>query len=196
MYRPRPGSRRLCSALRSLDSRGYKDFIPASVRKFDPSLVELFKQAGEVCSSMPSTRRLRMYDSDLSDGRGQDGPHRDVLAELSQPFAEPGCTLVSPHIVRAQLLLREVVIRSMSTIRSMRPFMARHQWLNDRISTGKRMDLRQRCCFKTAGTISRIGRKYSGADVLRRRNGQPATRHMTEFTAFYDNFAVSHRIDA
>jgi alpha-L-fucosidase len=89
MYKPGdPAHEDFVQRFGSLDSRGYKDFIPSfRAEKFDPQeWVKLFKQGGAkyVVPIAEHHDGFAMYDSDLSDWTVvKMGPHRDVLAELS-----------------------------------------------------------------------------------------------------------------
>jgi alpha-L-fucosidase len=99
MYRPGdPAHNDFVQRFGSLDSRGYKEFIPSfRAEKFDPhDWVKLFKLAGAkyVVPIAEHHDGFAMYDSDLSDWTAvKMGPQRDVLAELSAAIRGAGLHL-------------------------------------------------------------------------------------------------------
>jgi len=208
MYRPGdPAHDDFVRRFGSLDSRGYKDFIP-SVRaeKFDPQdWVKLFKQAGAkyVVPIAEHHDGFAMYDSDLSDWTVvKMGPHRDVLAELSAAIRGAGLHFgFSSHRAEHNYYYGEGrSIRSDVNDPKYASFYGpAHQWLNDpHFNPQNEWTYVSDAWLRDwlARSVELVEKYKPELVYFDGGNGQPAFRaSMTEFTAFYDNFAASHQID-
>jgi alpha-L-fucosidase len=208
MYRPGdPAHEDFVQRFGSLDSRGYKDFIPSfRAEKFDPQeWVKLFKQGGAkyVVPIAEHHDGFAMYDSDLSDWTVvKMGPHRDVLAELSDAIRAAGLHFgLSSHRAEHNYYFDEGRnIRSDVNDPKYASFYGpAHQWLNDAhfnpvnewtyVSDAWMRDW-------LARSVELVEKYKPELVYFDGGNGQPAYRaRMTEFAAFYDNFAVGHHID-
>jgi alpha-L-fucosidase len=191
----------------SLDSRGYKDFIPSfQAERFDAQAwVTLFKQAGAkyVVPIAEHHDGFAMYDSDLSDWTVvKMGPHRDVLMELSAAIRGAGLHFgISSHRAEHNYYFGEGrSIRSDVNDPEYASFYGpAHQWLNDPHFN----PVNEWTYVSDAWLRDWLARSVELVEKYRPElvyfdggNGQPAYRaSMTEFVAFYDNFAVSHHID-
>ena len=208
MYRPGdPAHDDFVQRFGSLDRRGYKDFIPSfRAEKFDPEdWVKLFKQAGAkyVVPIAEHHDGFAMYDSDLSDWTVvKMGPHRDVLAELSAATRGAGLHFgLSSHRAEHNYYYGEGrSIRSDVNDPKYASFYGpAHQWLNDPHFN----PVNEWTYVSDAWVRDWLARSVELVEKYKPElmyfdggNGQPAFRaSMTEFTAFYDNFAASHRID-
>ena len=190
-----------------LDKQGYKDFIPQfRAEKFDPhDWISLFKQAGAkyVIPIAEHHDGFSMYDSDLSDWTvTKMGPHRDVLADLSRETRAAGLHFgFSTHRAEHNYYygLGRLVRSDVNDPKFAAFYGPAHFWLNDPhfnpvnewtyVSQAWTLDWLARCV--------ELVEKYKPELVyFDGGNGQPAFRSkMTEFTAFYDNFAVRNDID-
>jgi len=96
MYRPGdPAYEHFQRNYGSLENIGYKDFIPKfRAEKWDPAdWVDLFKRAGAkyVIPVAEHHDGFSMYDSDLSDWTAvKMGPHRDIVGDLAQATRAAG----------------------------------------------------------------------------------------------------------
>ena len=96
MYRPGdPAYEDFQKRYGSLENLGYKDFIPKfRAEKWDPAdWVDLFKRAGAkyVIPVAEHHDGFSMYDSDLSDWTAvKMGPHRDIVGDLAQATRAAG----------------------------------------------------------------------------------------------------------
>jgi alpha-L-fucosidase len=207
MYRPGdPAHDDFVQRFGSLDERGYKDFIPSfRAEKFDPhDWVELFKQAGAkyVVPIAEHHDGFAMYDSDLSDWTAvKMGPQRDVLAELSAAIRGAGLHFgLSSHRAEHNYYYGEGrSIRSDVNDPKYASFYGpAHQWLNDpHFNPVNEWTYVSDAWLRDwlARSVELVEKYKPELMYFDGGNGQPAYRAgMTEFTAFYDNFAVSHRI--
>jgi alpha-L-fucosidase len=186
---------------------GYKDFIPKfRGEKFDPQdWVELFKKSGAkyVIPIAEHHDGFAMYDSDLSDWTvAKMGPHRDVLAELSQAIRTAGLHFgYSFHRAEHNYYYGEGrSIRSdVNDPKYASLYGPAHQWLND----SHYNPVNEWTYVSDAWTRDWLARSVELVEKYKPElvyfdggNGQPSFRSkMTEFTAFYDNFAVRNHID-
>ncbi|EIJ40750.1 alpha-L-fucosidase [Galbibacter orientalis DSM 19592] len=86
----------------SLDSFGYKDFIPMfKAEKFDPDAwAELFEKAGAKFAGPVSEHAdgFAMWDSDITKWDAVDmGPKRDIMGELSEAIRERGMKFIATY---------------------------------------------------------------------------------------------------
>jgi alpha-L-fucosidase len=208
MYRPGdPAHDDFVQRFGGLESRGYKDFIPSfRAEKFDPQdWVKLFKQAGAkyVVPIAEHHDGFAMYDSDLSDWTVvKMGPHRDVLAELSAAIRGAGLHFgLSSHRAEHNYYYGEGrSIRSDVNDPKYASFYGpAHQWLNDpHFNPVNEWTYVSDAWLRDwlARSVELVEKYKPELMYFDGGNGQPAFRtSMTEFTAFYDNFAISHRID-
>ena len=208
MYRPGdPAHDDFVKRFGSLDSRGYKDFIPSfRAEKFDPQdWVKLFKQAGAkyVVPIAEHHDGFAMYDSDLSDWTVvKMGPHRDVLAELSAAIRGAGLHFgLSSHRAEHNYYYGEGrSIRSDVNDPKYTSFYGpAHPWLNDpHFNPVNEWSYVSDAWLRDwlARSVELVEKYKPELIYFDGGNGQPAYRTtMTEFTAFYDNFAVNRRID-
>jgi alpha-L-fucosidase len=186
---------------------GYKDFIPKfHAEHFDPQgWVRLFKQAGAryVIPIAEHHDGFAMYDSDLSDWTAvKMGPRRDVLAELSQATRAAGLHFgFSFHRAEHNYYYGEGrSIRSDVNDPKYASFYGpAHEWLVD----PNYNPVNEWTYVSDAWTRDWLARSVELVEKYKPElvyfdggNGQPAFRsRMTEFTAFYDNFAVRNHID-
>ncbi len=186
---------------------GYKDFIPKfRGEKFDPQdWVELFKKSGAkyVIPIAEHHDGFAMYDSDLSDWTvAKMGPRRDVLAELSQAIRAAGLHFgYSFHRAEHNYYYCEGrSIRSdVNDPKYASLYGPAHQWLND----SHYNPVNEWTYVSDAWTRDWLARSVELVEKYKPElvyfdggNGQPSFRSkMTEFTAFYDNFAVRNYID-
>jgi alpha-L-fucosidase len=208
MYKPvDPAHDDFVKRFGGLDNYGYKDFIPSfRAEKWDPQdWVKLFKQSGAkyVIPIAEHHDGFAMYDSDLSDWTAAKmGPHRDVLAELSQAIREAGLHFgLSSHRAEHNYYYDEGrSIRSDVNDPKYASFYGpAHQWLNDPHFT----PTNEWTYVSDAWTRDWLARSVELVEKYKPEliyfdggNGQPAFRSkMTEFTAFYDNFALRNHID-
>jgi alpha-L-fucosidase len=208
MYRPGdPAHEDFVKRFGSFDNRGYKDFIPLfRAEKWDPKdWVKLFKQAGAkyVVPIAEHHDGFAMYDSDLSDWTVMKmGPHRDVLAELSAAIRGAGLHFgLSSHRAEHNYYYDEGrSIRSDVNDPKYASFYGpAHQWLNDpHFNPVNEWTYVSDAWLRDwlARSVELVERYKPELMYFDGGNGQPAYRaSMTEFTAFYDNFAVRHHID-
>jgi alpha-L-fucosidase len=208
MYRPGdPAYDDFVQRFGSLDSRGYKDFIPSfRAEKFDPQdWAKLFKQAGAtyVVPIAEHHDGFAMYDSDLSDWTAAKmGPRRDVLAELSAAIRGAGLHFgLSSHRAEHNYYYGEGrSIRSDVNDPKYASFYGpAHQWLNDpHFNPVNEWTYVSDAWLRDwlARSVELVEKYKPELMYFDGGNGQPAYRtSMTEFTAFYDNFTVSHHID-
>ena len=208
MYRPGdPAHDDFVQRFGSLDERGYKDFIPSfRAEKFDPQdWVKLFKQCGAkyVIPIAEHHDGFAMYDSDLSDWTvAKMGPHRDVLAELSTAIRAAGLHFgISSHRAEHNYYYGEGrFIRSDVNDPKYAAFYGpAHQWLNDpHFNPQNEWTYVSDAWLRDwlARSVELVEKYKPELVYFDGGNGQPAFRaSMTEFTAFYDNFAASHQID-
>jgi len=207
MYKPGdPAYEDFVKRYGSFDKRGYKDFIPMfRAEKFDPQdWVKLFKQAGAryVIPIAEHHDGFAMYDSELSDWTvAKMGPHRDVLAELSKATREGGLHFgFSSHRAEHNYFFDEGrSIRSDVNDPKYASFYGpAHQWLND----AHFLPYDEWTYVSPAWTADWLARSVELVEKYKPELvyfdggvGQPAFRpRVTEFTAFYDNFAQQHGI--
>jgi alpha-L-fucosidase len=208
MYRPGdPAHDDFVQRFGSLDKRGYKDFIPSfRAEKFDPQAwVDLFKQAGAkyVVPIAEHHDGFAMYDSDLSDWTvAKMGPHRDVLADLLTAIRGAGLHFgISSHRAEHNYYYGEGrSIRSDVNDPKFASFYGpAHQWLNDpHFNPQNEWTYVSDAWLRDwlARSVELVEKYKPELVYFDGGNGQPAFRaSMTEFTAFYDNFAASHQID-
>lgn len=208
MYRPGdPAHDDFVQRFGSLDDRGYKDFIPSfRAEKFDPQVwVDLFKKAGAryVIPIAEHHDGFSMYDSDLSDWTvAKMGPHRDVLAELSIAIRGAGLHFgISSHRAEHNYYYDEGrSIRSDVNDPKYASFYGpAHQWLNDpHFNPVNEWTYVSNAWLRDwlARSVELVEKYKPELVYFDGGDGQPAFRaSMTEFTAFYDNFAASHQID-
>ena len=186
---------------------GYKDFIPAfRAEKWDPAdWVALFKQAGAryVIPIAEHHDGFAMYDSDLSDWTSAKlGPHRDVVGELAVATRAAGLHFgFSSHRAEHNYYYDEGrSIRSDVNDPKYAAFYGpAHQWLNDPhfLPTNEWTYVSDAWTRDWLARSVELVEKYKPELVyFDGGNGQPAFRSkMTEFTAFYDNFARQNHID-
>jgi alpha-L-fucosidase len=209
MYKPGdPAHEDFVKRFGSIDQgAGYKDFIPKfRAEGFDPQdWVKLFKQAGAryVIPIAEHHDGFAMYDSDLSDWTVvKMGPHRDVLAELSQATRAAGLHFgFSSHRAEHNYYYGEGrSIRSDVNDPKYASFYGpAHEWLVDPHFN----PVNEWTYVSDAWTRDWLARSVELVEKYKPElvyfdggNGQPAFRSkMTEFTAFYDNFAVRNHID-
>jgi alpha-L-fucosidase len=208
MYRPGdPAHDDFVQRFGSLDSRGYKDFIPSfRAEKFDPQdWVKLFKRAGAkyVVPIAEHHDGFAMYDSDLSDWTAvKMGPRRDVLADLSAAIRGAGLHFgLSSHRAEHNYYYGEgrSIHSDVNDPKYASFYGPAHQWLNDpHFNPVNEWTYVSDAWLRDwlARSVELVEKYKPELMYFDGGNGQPAFRaSMTEFTAFYDNFAVSHRID-
>ena len=207
MYRPGdPAYEDFVKRYGSFDKLGYKDFIPSfHAEKWDPQdWVKLFKQSGAkyVIPIAEHHDGFSMYDCSLSDWTAvKMGPHRDVLAELSSAVRAAGLHFgLSSHRAEHNYYYDEGrSIRSDVNDPKYASFYGpAHQWLNDPhfLPTNEWTYVSEAWTRDWLARAVELVEKYKPEMVyFDGGNGQPAFRSaMTEFTAFYDNYAQSHGI--
>jgi alpha-L-fucosidase len=208
MYRPGdPAHEDFVQRFGSLDSRGYKDFIPSfRAEEFDPrDWVSLFKRAGAryVVPIAEHHDGFAMYDSGLSEWTvAKMGPHRDVLADLSQAIRAAGLHFgLSSHRAEHNYYYDEgrSVRSDVNDPKYASFYGPAHQWMNDEhfnpvnewtyVSDAWMRDW-------LARSVELVEKYKPELVYFDGGNGQPSYRNrMTEFTAYYDNFAARHHID-
>jgi alpha-L-fucosidase len=207
MYRPGdPAYQDFVKRYGSLDKIGYKDFIPSfRAEKWDPAdWAKLFRQSGAkyVIPIAEHHDGFSMYDCSLSDWTVvKMGPRRDVLAELSAAVRAAGLHFgLSSHRAEHNYYYDEGrSIRSDVNDPKYASFYGpAHQWLNDPrfLPTNEWTYVSEAWTRDWLARAVELVEKYKPELVyFDGGNGQPAFRPaMTEFTAFYDNYAQSHGI--
>ena len=189
------------------EGKGYKDFIPKfRAEHFDAQdWIALFKKAGAkyVIPIAEHHDGFAMYDSDLSDWTVvKMGPRRDVLAELAQATRAAGLHFgFSSHRAEHNYYYGEGRhIRSDVNDPKYASFYGpAHEWLVDPhfLPTNEWTYVSDAWTNDWLARSVELVEKYKPELVyFDGGNGQPAFRSkMTEFTAFYDNFAVRSHID-
>ncbi len=207
MYRPGdPAHEDFLKRYGGFDKLGYKDFIPQfRAEKWDPQdWVELFKQSGAkyVIPIAEHHDGFSMYDSSLSDWTVvKMGPHRDVLGELSEAIRGAGLHFgLSSHRAEHNYYYDEGRnIRSDVNDPKYASFYGpAHQWLTD----PHFVQINEWSYVSDAWTRDWLARavelveKYKPELVYFDGGiGQPVFRpRVTEFAAFYDNFAQRNGI--
>jgi len=207
MYKPvDPAHEDFVKRFGGFDKAGYKDFIPQfRAEKWDPQdWVKLFKQAGAkyVIPIAEHHDGFSMYGSDLSDWTVvRMGPHRDVLAELSAAIRAAGLHFgFSSHRAEHNYYYDEGrSIRSDVNDPKYASFYGpAHQWLTD----PHFVQINDWTYVSEAWTRDWLARavelveKYKPELVYFDGGvGHPAFRpKVTEFAAFYDNFARQNGI--
>ncbi len=208
MYRPGdPAYQDFAKRFGGTNAKGYKDFIPSfRAERWDPNdWVSLFKRAGAkyVVPIAEHHDGFAMYDSELSDWTAMKmGPHRDVLGELATAIHAQGLHFgLSSHRAEHNYYYDEGrSIRSdVNDPKYASLYGPAHQWLVD--ATFNPVD--EWTYVSDAWVRDWLARSIELVEKYRPElvyfdggNGQPSYRGaMTEFTAFYDNFAVRNRID-
>ena len=208
MYNPGdPAYKDFLQRFGGLDKSGYKDFIPKfRAEKFDPQdWVALFKQAGAkyVIPIAEHHDGFAMYDSDLSDWTVvKMGPRRDVLMELSQAVRAAGLRFgLSSHRAEHNYYYDEgrSVRSDVNDPKYASFYGPAHQWLND----PHFLPVNEWTYVSDAWTRDWLARSVELVEKYKPElvyfdggNGQPAFRsRMTEFAAYYDNFAVRNHLD-
>jgi alpha-L-fucosidase len=186
---------------------GYKDFIPKfRAEHFDPQdWIALFKKSGAkyVIPIAEHHDGFAMYDSDLSDWTVvKMGPRRDVLAELSQATRAAGLHFgLSSHRAEHNYYYDEGRhIRSDVNDPKYASFYGpAHEWLVDPhfLPTNEWTYVSDAWTRDWLARSVELVEKYKPELVyFDGGNGQPSFRSkMTEFTAFYDNFAARNHIE-
>jgi len=208
MYKPDdPAHDDFVKRMGGFDKAGYKDFIPSfRAEKFDPKeWVALFKKSGAkyVIPIAEHHDGFAMYDSDLSDWTAAKmGPRRDVLAELSQATREAGLHFgYSYHRAEHNYYYGEGRhIRSDVNDPKYASFYGpAHEWLVDPnyLPTNEWTYVSDAWLRDWLARSVELVEKYKPELIyFDGGNGQPAYRSsMTEFTAFYDNYALRNHID-
>ncbi len=208
MYKPvDPAHEDFLKRKGSFDQFGYKDYIPEfRAEKFDPQdWVALFKKAGAkyVIPIAEHHDGFAMYDSDLSDWTVvKMGPHRDVLAELAEATRAAGLHFgLSSHRAEHNYYYDEGrKIRSDVNDPKYASFYGpAHEWLVDPhfLPTNEWTYVSDAWLRDWLARSVELVEKYKPEMVyFDGGNGQPAYRaSMTEFTAFYDNFAARNHVD-
>jgi alpha-L-fucosidase len=209
MYRPGdPAHEDFVKRFGSIEQgAGYKDFIPNfRAEHFDAQdWVMLFKKSGAryVIPIAEHHDGFAMYDSDLSDWTVvKMGPHRDVLAELAQATRSAGLHFgFSSHRAEHNYYYGEGRhIRSDVNDPKYASFYGpAHEWLVDPhfLPTNEWTYVSDAWTRDWLARSVELVEKYKPELVyFDGGNGQPGFRaRMTEFTAFYDNFAVRNHID-
>jgi alpha-L-fucosidase len=186
---------------------GYKDFISQfRAEKFDAQdWIALVKKSGAkyVIPIAEHHDGFAMYDSDLSDWTVvKMGPHRDVLAELSQAARAAGLHFgFSNHRAEHNYFFGEgrSVRSDVNDPKYASLYGPAHFWMNDAdfnpdnewtyVSDAWTRDW-------LAHAVELVEKYKPELVYFDGGNGQPAFRtKMTEFTAFYDNFAAHNHID-
>ncbi len=208
MYRPGdPAYQDFARRFGGLDAKGYKDFIPSfRAEKWDPNdWVDLFKRAGAkyVVPIAEHHDGFAMYDSELSDWTAMKmGPHRDVLGELAVATRAQGLHFgLSSHRAEHNYYFDEgrSVRSDVNDPRYASFYGPAHQWLED----PKFNPVDEWTYVSDAWVHDWLARSIELVEKYKPElvyfdggNGQPSYRGaMTEFTAFYDNFAVRNHID-
>jgi len=209
MYKPAdPAHDDFVKRVGSLDQGlGYKDFIPQfRAEHFDPNdWVQLFKKSGAkyVIPIAEHHDGFAMYDSDLSDWTAvKMGPHRDVVGELAQATRAAGLHFgLSFHRAEHNYYYGEGrSIRSDVNDPKYASFYGpAHFWLVD-----PNYDPTNEWTYVSdAWTRDWLARAVELVDKYKPEifyfdggNAQPFYRaKMTEFTAFYDNFAARNHME-
>jgi alpha-L-fucosidase len=208
MYKPvDPAHDDFVKRFGGFDKFGYKDFIPKfRAEHFDPQdWAQLFKKSGAkyVVPIAEHHDGFAMYDSDLSDWTVvKMGPRRDVLAELAQAIRAAGLHFgLSSHRAEHNYYYDEGrSIRSDVNDPKYASFYGpAHEWLVDPhfLPTNEWTYVSDAWLRDWLARSVELVEKYKPELVyFDGGNGQPAYRsRMTEFTAFYDNFAAQNDID-
>jgi alpha-L-fucosidase len=207
MYKPGdPANQDFLKRYGSLDSLGYKDFIPAfRAEKWDPDdWARLFKKAGAryVIPAAEHHDGFSMYDSGLSDWTVvKMGPRRDTLAELSKAIRDAGLHFgLSSHRAEHNYYFDEGrFIRSdVNDPRYASFYGPAHPWLTD----PHFVQINEWSYVSEAWTRDWLARavelveKYKPEVVYFDGGiGQPTFRpKVTEFAAFYYNYARQNQI--
>ncbi len=208
MYKPGdPAYSDFAKRFGGLNEKGYKDFIPQfQAEKFDAKdWVELFKRSGAkyVIPIAEHHDGFAMYDSQLSDWTAAKmGPRRDVLGELSVAIRAAGLHFgFSSHRAEHNYYYDEgrFVRSDVNDPQFASLYGPAHTWLNDPHFN----PVNDWTYTSDAWVQDWLARSVELVEKYRPElvyfdggNGQPSFRSaMTEFTAFYDNFAVKNHID-
>lgn len=187
------------------DKFGYKDFVPMfKAEKFNPAAwARLFKESGAryVVPVFEHHDGFAMYDSGLSDWTAAKmGPHRDLMADLSQAVRAEGLHLgASSHRVEHNFFMgMGRTFRSDVNDPKYAAFYGpAHAWLENKNHTPLGNDFTYVSPEWTLDWLARsaeIIEKYH-PDVLFFDwwIGQPSVRaDLTRFTAFYYNYSLKH----
>ena len=209
MYRPGdPAYEDFQKNYGSLENLGYKDFIPKfRAEKWDPAdWVDLFKRAGAkyVIPVAEHHDGFSMYDSDLSDWTAvKMGPHHDIVGDLATAVRAAGLHFgLSSHRAEHNYYYDEgrYIQSDVNDPRYASFYGPAHPWMNDPhfiaynewswVSEAWTLDWLDRAVELTEKYKPEVF--YFDGGI-----GQPAFRRsVTEFAAFYYNYAAHNNIPA
>jgi alpha-L-fucosidase len=209
MYRPGdPAYEDFQKNYGSLENLGYKDFIPKfRAEKWDPAdWVDLFKRAGAkyVIPVAEHHDGFSMYDSDLSDWTAvKMGPHHDIVGDLATAVRAAGLHFgLSSHRAEHNYYYDEgrYIQSDVNDPRYASFYGPAHPWMND----PHFIAYNEWSWVSEAWTLDWLARAVELTEKYKPEVfyfdggiGHPAFRRsVTEFAAFYYNYAAHNNIPA